>query len=492
MKSVVKNSEAASFALARWPIPETWTWVHASQIARVVGGGTPPSGDPTNFCEPGKGIPWITPADLTGYRSTHIGHGRRNLSEAGLANCGAKVVPAGSVLLSSRAPIGYCAIATNPVATSQGFKSLVLADGVSPIFIRCYLRHSTEYLHSLASGTTFPEISGRKVGEIAIPLPPRAEQRRIVARLEALEARSRRARALLAEVPAQLAQARQSLLAAAFRGDLTAEWRATTKNSSSAAELLASLQKSHDDAPLKRGNAANASEGVHDLNQADFPSTWMVSELRMLCRPDRPICYGILMPGPEQIDGVPYVRVADFPRDFIRLETVRKTTAKIDAQFARSRLSTGDILLSIRGTTGRIAFVPPELDGANITQDSARLSIHPSVDARFVALMMRSPDTQRRMQRAVKGVAVRGLNIGDVRPLQIPLPPLPEQHEIVRRLSAALARLDAAARAHAAAVSELDRLDQSLLARAFSGTLVPQNPEDSPAAATLAQRSRTD
>ena len=148
------------------------------------------------------------------------------------------------------------------------------------------------------------------------------------------------------------------------------------------------------------------------------------------------------------------------------------------------------MLLSIRGTVGRVAVVPPELDGANITQDSARLSIHELVSADFVAAMLRAPDTQQRMQRAVKGVAVRGINIGDVRPLQIPLPPLAEQHEIVRRLNAAFARLDAATAAHAAAVAELDRLDASLLAKAFRGELVPQDPADEPAAVTL-QHLRT-
>ncbi len=342
-----------------------------------------------------------------------------------------------------------------------------------------------------SAGINLPRTSFKKISNFPLAVPPLAEQRRILARLDALEARSRKARAQLMEVPAQFAQGRQSLLTAAFRGDLTADWRKAADKSSEAKELLASLQKLHDDAPQRRGNAANASEGVHNLNQTDIPATWEITELRILCRPERPICYGILMPGPEQTNGVPYVRVADFPRDVIRLETVRKTTAQIDAQFTRSRLSAGDILLSIRGTVGRVAFVPPELANANITQDSARLSIHPAVDARFVAWMLRAPNTQRRMQSAVKGVAVRGLNIGDVRPLQIPLPPLAEQREIVRRLESAFARLDSAMNAHAEIASEIDRLDQSLLARAFSGFLVPQDPNDEPASALL-ERVHTD
>ncbi|MEO8350293.1 MAG: restriction endonuclease subunit S [Chthoniobacteraceae bacterium] len=346
-------------------------------------------------------------------------------------------------------------------------------------------------LNAFIGGTTIRHLTRESFVRLPLALPPVAEQRRIVARLEALEARSRRARAALDSLPLLLAQVRQSILASAFRGDLTAGWRAKNGNTPTGTELLAKLQDIHSDARLNaRANAAQATEGVHDLSADLLPESWAAAELRDLCHPAKPICYGILMPGANQSEGVPYIRVADFPNDRIRMETVRKTTPEMDAKFSRSRLAGGDLLLSIRGTVGRLAVVPPQLAGANITQDSARLSIHDSVCASFVEAMLRSPDTQQRMQRAVKGVAVRGINIGDVRPLQIPLPPLAEQREIVRRLEAAFARLDAAAAAHAAAVAELDRLDASLLAKAFRGELVPQDPAEESAAVTL-QRLRT-
>jgi type I restriction enzyme S subunit len=328
----------------------------------------------------------------------------------------------------------------------------------------------------------------KDVARIEIALPPLAEQRRIVARLERLEARSRRARAALQDLPALLAQARQSLLAAAFRGDLTKEWRRTHPDEEHGSSLVAALERAHQQAGgHKRGNAAQATEGVHDLTPADFPSSWGLTDLLNLCRPGKPITYGILMPGPDQPDGVPYVRVADFPGHEINLATVRRTTKAIDAAYARSRLSAGDLLLSIRGSVGRLATVPTELHGANITQDSVRLSIAGRLRTAFVEYMLRAPATLARMQRATKGVAVRGINVGDVRALQIPVPPLAEQREIVRRLQEGLARLDAAQAAYEAAVAELDRLDQSLLAQAFAGQLVPQDPRDEPASALLAR-----
>ena len=132
--------------------------------------------------------------------------------------------------------------------------------------------------------------------------------------------------------------------------------------------------------------------------------------MRSAVMPDRPITFGILKPGPDTPNGVPYVRVADFPNDPLNLQTIRRTTPEIEKAFARARLRKGDILLSIRGTVGRVCVVPQELTNANITQDTARLSIEAPLNSEFVKLFLRSPDTQNRMQKAVKVVAVRGLS----------------------------------------------------------------------------------
>jgi type I restriction enzyme S subunit len=408
-----------------------------------------------------------------------------------------QLVVTGDVLVSMTRPNLNAVAAVLPehdgATASTGFDVLRTNGSVLPEWLFRIVRSRTfvEAMTVLVQGALYPAVRPADIRAFPFALPPVAEQQRIVARLEALEARSSRARAALDAIPLLLDQARKSILSAAFRGNLTTEWRGTNGDSTTAAKLLMELRNAHRDSTTKsRANAAQATEGVHELSSEYIPESWAIAELQDVCHPTKPICYGILMPGPHRDDGVPYVRVADFPKDYIRLETIRKTTAEMHAKFSRSRLAEGDLLLSIRGTVGRIAVVPPELRGGNITQDSARLSIHELVSTEFVAAMLRSPDTQNRMQRAVKGVAVRGINIGDVRPLQIPLPPLDEQREIVRRLEIAFARLDAAAEAHAAAVAELDRLDQALLAKAFRGELVPQDPADEPATVTL-QRLRT-
>ena len=98
--------------------PEGWVSCEIGEVTRIVSGNTPPSKDPTNFTTEG-GIPWITPADLSGYEDMYISHGRRNLSKKGFAACSAAKIPPGSVLFSSRAPVGYVAIAANEVTTNQ-------------------------------------------------------------------------------------------------------------------------------------------------------------------------------------------------------------------------------------------------------------------------------------------------------------------------------------------------------------------------------------
>jgi type I restriction enzyme, S subunit len=183
--------------------------------------------------------------------------------------------------------------------------------------------------------------------------------------------------------------------------------------------------------------------------------------------------------------------VADFPNDRLNLQTIRRTTPEIEKAFARARLRKGDILLSIRGTVGRVCVVPQELTNANITKDTAGLSIQAPLNSEFVKLFLRSPDTQNRMQKAVKGVAVRGINIGDVRALQLPVPPFAEQKEVVRRVEELFTLADQIEARYAKAKAHIDNLTQSILAKAFHGELVPQDPNDEPASLLLEKTRQT-
>jgi type I restriction enzyme S subunit len=136
-----------------------------------------------------------------------------------------------------------------------------------------------------------------------------------------------------------------------------------------------------------------------------------------------------------------------------------------------------------------MVVVPPELEAANITQDTARLSIQPEISSTFVLWYLRSPMAQTRMRAATKGVAVRGMNIGDIRALQLPLPSFAEQAEIVRRVEALLALADRIEARLTAARAQVERLTPATLSKAFRGDLVPQDPNDEPAAKLLKRLS---
>lgn len=173
--AVVQEAGGAKAGQRLYPIEE---------VAEIIGGGTPSTKDESNF---GGDIPWITPKDLSGRIDRYISKGERNITEKGLAKSSAKMLPKNSVLLSTRAPIGYLAIAKNPLTTNQGFRSLVVKEGFDPLFVYYLLRHNVEYLKSHASGTTFGELRGSTLKSLKFSFPSHAEQKKIARILGALD-----------------------------------------------------------------------------------------------------------------------------------------------------------------------------------------------------------------------------------------------------------------------------------------------------------------
>lgn len=154
-------------------------WIERAigDIAEVVGGSTPSTKDASNF---DGDIPWLTPKDLSGFHPRYVKRGRRNLSKKGLESCSTRLLPTNSIFLSSRAPIGYVAIAANPIATNQGFRSLILREDFDHEFVYYWLKLNKAELERHASGSTFKELSGSALKRIRIRLPrDKAEQRAI-------------------------------------------------------------------------------------------------------------------------------------------------------------------------------------------------------------------------------------------------------------------------------------------------------------------------
>ncbi|MBR0185096.1 MAG: restriction endonuclease subunit S, partial [Synergistaceae bacterium] len=148
---------------------DNWRFVRLGEIGEIIGGGTPNTSKSENWVN-GR-IAWITPADMGTLKSKYISHGARHITEKGLASSSARIMPKGSIIFSSRAPIGYIAIAENDLCTNQGCKSVKLYDGVLSEYVYFALLAMRDDIKKMGSGTTFKEISGRVFSSVIIPLP---------------------------------------------------------------------------------------------------------------------------------------------------------------------------------------------------------------------------------------------------------------------------------------------------------------------------------
>ncbi|MCL5734741.1 MAG: restriction endonuclease subunit S [Actinobacteria bacterium] len=178
-KRLVKQGMMQELLTGRTRLPgftEKWDTTTVGSLARVVGGGTPSTRIPAYW---GGGIPWFTPAEIDAAGSGLVKRSHRTISREGLANSGACLLPAGSVLVTSRASIGNCAVTVAPASTNQGFASLVPLSPKSVWFLYYWIQHNTSELESRAAGSTFLEISARKVAAIPVSAPALDEQEAI-------------------------------------------------------------------------------------------------------------------------------------------------------------------------------------------------------------------------------------------------------------------------------------------------------------------------
>jgi type I restriction enzyme, S subunit len=203
----------------------------------------------------------------------------------------------------------------------------------------------------------------------------------------------------------------------------------------------------------------------------EVPEHWEISQLRRLVRRGLRITYGIVQPGEPDASGRFMVRGQDYSFGWAKPETIFRVSDAIEIPYKRSRLSTGDIVLTIVGAgVGNVSIVPPWLDGANITQTTARVSIDPSkAEAAFIAAALEGPVGRSSVELYVKGAAQPGLNLEHVRVFLVPVPPLEEQREIVSAILSKITPLqNNIERAHGA-ISLLREFRNRLIADVVTG-----------------------
>ncbi|MDQ1251665.1 MAG: type restriction enzyme subunit, partial [Euryarchaeota archaeon] len=247
-------------------VKEKVGWIKGvlSDFGEVVSGGTPK----TKVAEYwGEDISWITPADLSGYSEKYIHKGRKNITHLGLKNSSAKLMPKGSVLFSSRAPIGYVAVAGNELCTNQGFKSLIPKEDVNSDFLYYYFKSIKQLAEKRASGTTFKEISGKVFADLPLCLPPLPEQRSIVSKIELLFSELDNGIANLKLAQEQLKVYRQAVLKKAFEGELTKKWWEQHTDLPDTQNLMEQTRREWEEATKASGNKTKA---VKNLTEAEL------------------------------------------------------------------------------------------------------------------------------------------------------------------------------------------------------------------------------
>lgn len=164
-----------------------WIEKTLGELGDIVGGATPS----TNYEEYyGGNIAWITPKDLSLFKGRYISYGERSITEAGLASCSAQMMPPNTVLFTSRAPIGYVAIARQSVCTNQGFKSVVPHECVDSLFLYYLLKFNKERIEAMGSGTTFKEVSGKTMKAVQVRIPCKIEdQKKIASILDSIDSK---------------------------------------------------------------------------------------------------------------------------------------------------------------------------------------------------------------------------------------------------------------------------------------------------------------
>ena len=428
----------------RWlgSVPSGWTVKAIKHCFSVVGGSTPKS-EVEEFWD-GEHV-WVTPADLSGLSGFGIVDSARRITDAGLESCGTNLVPPGSIVLSTRAPIGSLAIAGTSLCTNQGCKSLVPKQGVVPRYFAYVLSIAGEELNLRGRGTTFLELSADALGAFEVVVPTAMEQVAIAAfldretaKIDALVEEQKRLIELLKEK-------RQAVIS-----------QAVTKG----------LDPS---VPMK-------DSGVEWLGEV--PAHW---EVRRVSSISTKITNGYVGPTRDILvdHGVRYLQSLHIKANRIKFDTPYFVTEDWSKEHRKSILQVGDLLIVQTGDIGQVAVVTDEFAGCNCHALIIVSPLRKVVAGEYLGWIFGSDYGKHSLLSIQTGALHPHLNCGNVKDLVVPLPPPIEQAEILKRCYEAASSFDALITEAQAAVELLSERRSALISAAVTGKidvrgLVPQ------------------
>ncbi|EHD5790164.1 restriction endonuclease subunit S [Escherichia coli] len=454
-------------------LPEGWEWVTLATVGEIVGGGTPKSDNPQFWAK--NGIKWITPADLYGLKGKYITSGARDISPAGLSNSSARLMPKGSVLFSSRAPIGYVAIADAELSTNQGFKSCVPYIKESAEYIYYFLLASAKKIDAEARGTTFKEVSGAIVSKILLPLPPLSEQLKIVSRvnelmslcdqleqqsLTSLDAHQQLVESLLGTLTdsqnaeelaenwtrisehfdtlftteASVDALKQTILQLTVMGKLVPQ----DPNDEPASELLKRIAQ--EKAQLVKEGKIKKQKSLPPISDEEkpfeLPEGWEWCRLGNILQD---IKYGTSQKCNYNIKGVPVLRIPNIVKGFIELDDI-KYGELTDAELEDLKLKKNDLLIiRSNGSTnivGKSTLVESNLNNYAYAGYIIRVRLHNNfIHAHYINAIMSSCLVRSQIEGPIRTTTgVKNINSNELMGLLIPLPPLNQQITIIDKL----------------------------------------------------------
>ena len=444
-------SEAVS---ERDNLPNGWILVKIDYICKLIGGGTPSRKNLNYF---NGDIVWLTPTEISKNSIQKIYNSKEKITKLGLEKSSARVIPINSVLLTTRASIGYVAIAGTNASTNQGFASFSCNGVMFNYYLAYWLWSKKNFLESEATGTTFKEISKSKLREIQIPLPPLAEQKRIVSKIELIFAQIDGTRTRLEVASKMLNKLRSSVLRQAFEGKLVPQ-----DPSDEPVEAI-----------LKRIRRASEKELVFEKD--NLPNGWIASSVGQL--------YKIVGGGTPSTrvekywnGDISWISSADI-RGLYDIRPRRKITPEAIKNSATNLVPAGSIIVVTRVGLGKIAKTNTPLC---FSQDSQALIGNVSFVNPDYMLYYLSQAVQS-FKHASRGTTISGVTKKQLSDLLLSVAPPNEQKRIVSKIESIFTLIDAVERYIESTLRLLDLLKNSTLKQAFEGKLVPQDPDDEPA-----------
>ena len=388
-------------------IPKDWKVVKVEKVCTVVGGGTPS----TNVKEYWNGkIPFVTPTDVTKLEDMNVNllsKTENYITEEGLRNSSANLLPPGSVLLTSRATIGYCVTNEVPVATNQGFASLICKEKTHNLYILYLMRFIRRRLEQLAAGSTFKEIARTIVRNLRIPLPPLHEQKKIAEILSTVDTTIQKTN----EVIAKTERLKKGLMQ----------------------ELL---------------TKGIGHKEFKDTEIGRIPKEWEVVKLRSIVEGDSDIVAGPfgsnLKVCDYKPDGVPIIRLQNIERNQFIDKDIKYISPEKAEELKYHSYQPGDIVLAKLGDPiGKTCIVPSFMKAGVVVADVVRIRPSPKkAITLFVVYVLNSSVCFDQLRRETIGSTRPRVNISQVRNLKIPLSPLDEQQKIAEILSTADKKLE--------------------------------------------------